>query len=348
MPQDIRTMKPQDGWPVSAVLGNAVGTTAIKTAPTGRALSHYLTGLAWTGGLTGDNIRLLRVNCPAFNGATDTLTVTDAAAIQMGTGDFSVNFWYKYDLTVGASSAVTALLFKEDGGTPMTGFNVVTQGTGLPQFNVGDGAAALGVLSSTNVQDGKWHMITGTCDRDSATGQKIYVDGVLNTSGDCTGHQLTVNSATNLVLTGIASRTFYVSQLEIHKGALLTQTQITALYNEGTGKCVTASSVATGLALALDEGTGATCYDEEATNNGTLANTTWADDGVPIDSHTLASLGPLHLASEVQVSAIGSYNVPVQQVVFPHAIKIGRAKPIRLLHTNGAPTILIFGYTDGG
>ena len=149
-------------------------------------------------------------------------------------------------------------------------------------------------------------------------------------------------NTTAITMSGIASVTFQTSALAIYKSRALTAANVTTLYNKGvgsahpgTGATPTASETGIVLAMPMDEGSGSPYDMTTNTNDGTLANVTWADgDGIPNDTDTLKRIG--------YIGCIGS----TTQLNFTPALKIGDSKPLALLETDGSFTAIFHGYTD--
>ena len=121
---------------------------------------------------------------------------------------------------------------------------------------------------TTVLTDGQPHLVAVTCKRNSTTGLNIYVDGMLQTTGDPTPFQLVNFVAgsygTYLSVSGVgqlANGVEYLDQFRFYKGTILTLTQIQMIYNSGNGVKVNETAFKNltnnGFYAEIDEGTGA-------------------------------------------------------------------------------------------
>jgi len=113
-----------------------------------------------------------------FDGATQYVEVPHHEALDIGSGDFSIDAWVKTTAAVGVQPIVD-----QRGGPVTQGFslNLVNGYPGL-QLAVG-GQPHNFALSDVNggpaafVADGQWHLLAVSVDRDSSEGLQFYVDG---------------------------------------------------------------------------------------------------------------------------------------------------------------------------
>ena len=134
-----------------------------------------------------------------FGGVSDYVNCGAGASLDVSTGDLTVMGWVWYDTQVedsampinkgGESLAVAGYEF--EGGTTASG------NAEKPYFRICDGGGVAGDSAQTArtaaLNDGKWHLLTGTVDRTAAT-INIYVDGALISSVAIPG---TVGSISN-------------------------------------------------------------------------------------------------------------------------------------------------------
>jgi hypothetical protein len=117
-----------------------------------------------------------------LDGAGDYLSVPDAAELNVGSGDFTVVAWVKSTAAQQAGVWPT-VVGKQTLTGGMTGWNITLNAQSTATANVyADmyvGGTWGGVVSNTNVRDGKWHQVVLV--KDSTTAY-IYVDGVLDNS----------------------------------------------------------------------------------------------------------------------------------------------------------------------
>lgn len=336
---ETRPAKPQDGWPVSHLNAGSAAFTEVLATP-GANQSHYVEGFILTGGATADGFSFIRRSCVVLNSATDTITITDDVALNPVAGDFSIVIGLKIPKTI---TAMPALLDKYKAAS--TDGYLLTLVAGKLVFLMADtdGDDAT-ITSDTEVNDGLWHQVVISCDRDSTTGLNIYVDGkaaaTAVTPVACDGS--ITGDGDNLVLTGVATYAMYLSTLAIYKAKALSAAEVTTLWADGAGSKFTGSETGMSACWNTDEGVGE-ILDLVGSNDGTGANVTWEDgQGLPIDPHTLKKVGSF--GTGVIVTSGG---LPGTAVTFPHAIKIGRNNPIRIEETDGAFNLVLFGRTDG-
>ncbi len=337
MAQEIRVMKPQDGWPISRTNGGTAGIVEVMAKPVGENMSHYVTGFLLTEGADGNGFSFIRQAAIKFSAANNTVTSVDGAALEPGTNDFSFALGLK---VTSGTVTLTALMSKDNGSND--GYIVSVNATGHLVVTIGDGTA-VSVTSLNKINDGKWHQIVVTVDRDDTSGLVLYIDGVISkTANPVPANGSITAGSTNLIFLGTAAKVFWISTWGFWKATLLTAAQVTAMWRGGSGQKFTGSESGLTHALNFEEGT-SHCADLIGALTGTLANGTWVDgDGFPLDRHTLKELGVI--SCQTLTTTGGSSGVAY---TFPHAIKIGRNAPIRLLETDGTWHLLLFGYTDG-
>ncbi len=337
MTQETRPMKPEDGWPISRTNGGAAGIVEVMAKPVGENMSHYVTGFLLTEGADGDGFSFVRQAAVKFAAANNTVTISDDAALEPGTNDFSFAFGLK--VTAGQVT-ITSLMSKDDGSDD--GYIASINGTGHLVVTIGDGTA-VSVTSLNTVNDGNWHLIVVTVDRDNTSGLVLYIDGEVSKTGNPVPANGSITAgATDLIFLGSAAKSFWISTWGFWKATLLTAAQVTTMWRGGSSQKFIGTESGLSHAINFEEGTG-NPPDLVASADGTLANATWADgDGFPLDRHTLKEIGVISCLTITTTGA--STGVAF---TFPHAIKIGRNAPIRLIETDGAWHLLLFGYTDG-
>jgi len=353
MPMETRPIKPMNGnWPITHLNAGSAAATQLLAAPA-KGMSHYITGYVLSGGKTGDGFSLLRKASVLLDATGENITFADTGtSYDWGTaaadGDFTLEVWLKITTT----SAIADLVVRGD--ETSDGWALAITSAGKATFSMDDAniASTLTITGNTSINNGDWHQVVVTVDRDSTTGFNLYVDGETDaTAIDPTGLTHTMDGGTDIVVTGTNSDSYNIAGLGMWIGAeggCLTAAQVLARYNGGIGLKYTGSETDIVLGVNMDEGTGTIVYDMAGTDDGAITNATWTDgDGLCHDADTLETIPIIHCANETQVSGIGSYNIPTTSVIFPHAIKIGNSNPVRVLETDGAFTLLLFGYTDG-
>lgn len=111
-----------------------------------------------------------RGNSYYFDGLDDRIIVANHPAFAFGTGDFSLEIWFRADAS---GSGIQRLISKQ----AATWFFLRLLGNGTVGFSINDGATERNVAGTTNLRDDRWHHVVVTVDRDSATGLGIFLDG---------------------------------------------------------------------------------------------------------------------------------------------------------------------------
>ena len=203
----------------------------------------------------------------AFNGQGSYVQAPHASALNLGTGDLSIDAWIRTD----GQGGVATILDKrfENGVNNTQGIALFLQ-DGKLAFQLADGPAASGAnrswvcstnsatssctnyVSSANVADGQWHLVAVTVDRNLADGGTFYVDGRVVGHFDPTGRMRSLDNGHPL---RIASRSSYVTglfrgqvdELELFNRAL-SSSEIDDIYRAySAGKCRDQISFPAGL-----------------------------------------------------------------------------------------------------
>lgn len=115
--------------------------------------------------------------CITFDGTGKSFTAADSPSIDPGLGNFSVSLWLKLD----ASTGMRAINKWPSAGIGwMMDVNSTTGGAALAggvRFQIRDGTTSIDYGAAGGLNDGKWHLVTATIERGSATGFRLYVDG---------------------------------------------------------------------------------------------------------------------------------------------------------------------------
>ena len=155
-----------------------------------------------------------------FNGTTDAVTYGNNLGV--GTSqDFSMFAWVKT-----TSTGTITVAAKSGGSAPLYRF-LISAGKALIQVNDGVHAAVTSI-GTTNVNDGKWHFIAATLDRDG--NQIIYTNGLPEDTDSIAGVTNTLDSVANFAIGrfGSSSSVYYDGSMACvgwYPG-ILTQTQI--------------------------------------------------------------------------------------------------------------------------
>ena len=114
-----------------------------------------------------------------FDGGDDYVEIPDNSSLEMGTGDFSISAWIN---ALDQPSSSGRVVFKVISAGGIEGYNLAVNSTGYLNGYIAEGGTSKGVTAnSTPLENTGWHQIIFTVNRDSATGLKLYVDGVETT-----------------------------------------------------------------------------------------------------------------------------------------------------------------------
>ena len=342
-------------WPVIHTNATVAGVKMLLSAP-GNTKSHYVTGFIMSGGADADGFYFLRQNCVLLNAAADNIALTEDGTTfdwdtKTNNGDFSLELWINYEATTAAAPALV-----KTGDETNNGWLLEASAASLLTFTFDDGTNTATFTGATAIDVGEWHHVVVSVERSSSTGLNHYVDGELDaTAVDPTGVANAVNAAANIIVTGVNSEEIYISALGLYldADAFLSATEVVTRYNSGIGLKYEGDETGLIVGYNIDEGSGTSCYDiKNATGNIiALTGTPWAPsrqngataevnvDGIPINEQDMTvAVGKFHCGVG---SAFGGF-----PVIFPHPIKIGRNCPLSILETNGAFSLIVFGFTD--
>jgi len=212
-------------------------------------------------------------NAIIFNGSTQSLNVPNATAINFGTNDFSLAFWYN-----SANNGRAEIIFEKRDDNCGDGQNwSVRKAADQVYLEINVPGPTSDVVTIPNAGDGKWHHIVFTR---TATQLSGFKDGVLIATTSAPAQNVN-NSAPIQIATGPCSpffpggNGFFTGSLDEIQlwNAALSQAQI----RDRMCKKITSADPLYGNLMAyynFDEATGATVFDGTInTNNGTLINT---------------------------------------------------------------------------
>ena len=365
MPIEVRPMKSGANWPIVHVNGTVAKSTTLLNGSGGMS-SHWITGYQLDGTLVKDDgFHLLRRSCLHFNSATDTWTAAEGGALldiaAGSSGHFALEMWVYVPTATGA---VTGLLVRGD--EAVEGYKLEITSAGLVKFTIRDAAAACNITGGSSVFGG-WHLISVVGTRNSATGLKLYIDGVSDADAVTTVSMTGGIDAgiTTVVCTGVAASDLWIGPIGFYTGAsaALSAAKVLANYNEGIGRKYDGSETGLSLAWNNDEGTGNYCY--EVKNNAgyvsTVANTAWSPSKQSGGTAAVKKCGPPFRKqweddADNPLPAVGKFGtatvvgttdnvIQAKSVTFPQAIEIGRNNPVRILETDGAFSLILFGFT---
>lgn len=364
MPTETRPMKCGTNWPIVHLNASGPKSTTLLNGVEGRS-SHWITGYQLDGVLIKDDgFHLLRRSCLFFN-TTDTWTVADGGAlldIAAGSnGHFAFEIWVYVPTATGA---VANLLVRGD--EAVEGYKIEITSAGLVKFTMRDASDAITITGGKNIFGG-WHLIAVVGERASATGLKLYVDGVSDATPVTTVSMVGGIDAgiTTVVCTGVSAKDLYIGPIGFYTGAsaVLSAATVLANYYEGIGRKYHGGETGLSLAWNNDEGTGSLCY-EIKNNDGyksTVSGTAWSPSKQSGGTAAVNKCGPPFRKfgeddADNPLPAVGLFNtatvigttdnvIQATVVTFPQAIEIGRNNPVRILETNGAFSLILHGFT---
>lgn len=363
MPVETRPMRNDTNWPIVHLNGNTAKSTTLLNASRGLS-SHWITGYQLDGALAdADGFHLLRRACVHFYEA-DTWTITDDSKFdwldEANDGHFALEMWVYIP---SAGEAVATLLKR---GTASDGWVLSVDSNGLVTFTVDDNVAStITITSAKSIHDG-WHLVTVICERDSATGLKLYIDGVANATAVTTVLlNGVVEGGGDVTIVGESGDNMWLGPVGIYGGvnAVLSAATVLANYNEGIGRKYDGSETGLVAAWNNDEGTGQLCYDIKNDDNVKAAlsesSNAWSPRKQSGATAAVSKCGPpFRKIGEVDadnplptVGFFGTGLLTTQGVMsaiavtFPQAIEIGRNNPVRILETDGNFSLILHGYT---
>jgi hypothetical protein len=109
-----------------------------------------------------------------YNGTNATISVADNAALEPGSGDFSLEAWVYYSVITGSSRVIAG---KTNGGLAADwGYGIRTATNGNTYLEVGNGTTSLTSPAYT-VTTGQWYQIVGVWTNVAANSIELYVNG---------------------------------------------------------------------------------------------------------------------------------------------------------------------------
>ncbi|MEK6282045.1 MAG: DUF2341 domain-containing protein [Acidobacteriota bacterium] len=136
----------------------------------------------------------------SYNGSSQSTVISNPGSFDFEHNQaFSVEFWLKKPLNTISNNV---LISKKEVYWNGSGFNVWTwAGSNTAIFEIMVGTTGYAIGSGVNVQDNAWHQIVGTYDGTSnRSGMRMYVDGVLRSTGSSAAITSTIRNTYNLTL----------------------------------------------------------------------------------------------------------------------------------------------------
>jgi len=218
-------------------------------------------------------------NSLSFNGS-QSVTVPDYPAIDPGTGDLSIDAWVKR--AAGAPDSPPSIIVDKRDANTTIGYSLsLSYGELICELSDPSGYTNYRDTNGMVPADNNWHLVAVTVSRNSTSGGRFYVDGVLTTVFDPTGQPGSLSTTAPFVVgaSPVYGNTPWLGGLDevefFHRA--LTASEIQGIYNAGSfGKCrptCVNPPANIGLWLPLDETGGTTSANlVPGGNNGTQIN----------------------------------------------------------------------------
>jgi len=288
--EDMNADRPAQKSPVGYWKFNEGYGTSAKDS-SGYGNNGTITGATWTN--AGKFNKAL-----SFDGSSSYVNCGNNSSLNMGTGSFTHSAWIK------APEGNTNRNIIDKGlGTTAYGFRLGTDGKVSVDIR---GGGAIGTASTIRVDDNSWHYVSVVLDQSSDL-VKIYIDGVLNNTGDASAIGDTDNSNNFFIGADNANQYYFdgtIDEVKIYNYAL-TEDEIKAEYNRGKVTVMgalggdAASGAASTASTAeycvpgdtadcdppvaewkFEEHSGTSAYDTSGNaNTGTITNATYTSPG---------------------------------------------------------------------
>jgi hypothetical protein len=190
----------------------------------------------------------------SFNGSSDYISLGNDSSLQVGTSDFSWCAWIYRTADDGA-------IFNWGDIASPPAWQLYENGAELLRLRIDDGGGGLNSYSSTALPEDEWVHVCLTMDRDSATGIKMYFNGidVGVDEDDATGQQLTLSGGSVGAYIGVRQAGGFAAY---HPGnicqvglwtAVLTQAQIQSIMEKTYEELIATEKTNLVSYWALDE-----------------------------------------------------------------------------------------------
>jgi hypothetical protein len=112
----------------------------------------------------------------AYNGTSSTVSVADDAAIEPGSGDFTVETWVNATTLTGSSRVILGK-FNNGGASQHVSYAIRSLATGVTRFEVGNGTSTVNSPTFT-LSTNTWYQIVGVWTNVASNSIELYVNGV--------------------------------------------------------------------------------------------------------------------------------------------------------------------------
>ena len=227
-----------------------------------------------------------------FDGVNDLVTISDNAAFDFGTSDFSIAF------TMDSSVAGYGRILDKRSGTNGYTLSIGTSKELVLELN--DGTGSSGFFTSSIYADGKLKHVVVSADRDGNA--SFYINGALDETIDISSKSGNLDSTSDLFIGADApsgNSLYYngsIAGVKIFNTAL-TAAQVADLYNNPEKVVPTGvANTALKLWLPMQEGAGTTAYDGSGNgNHGTISGATYTHGiGAPVSQTAVIDWNKSH------------------------------------------------------
>ena len=216
----------------SSTLGTGIFAVYKAQSNANDSLATYngtaIGGVTYTAGKSG--------NAFTFNGTTGYVSLPNNM-FNSFTGDFSISFWYNPNNLTGLKDLVSSFTYYLGN---YYGFEISTSGNSYAIYIYNGTLSYVTLFTSAGTSTiGSWSHVTIV--RKGSSGTKIYVNGSLNASNTSTTNTVFAPTNTNClggsIFNGVGTNYANGNLDEVNIwNKELTATEVTELYNTGTGK----------------------------------------------------------------------------------------------------------------
>ena len=178
----------------------------------------------------------------SFDGINQYVEVPSYNAINFGTNDFSIDAWVRR-ATNDPGTSVRIIVDKRDESGGVRGYSLFLGNGGALGFQLADGSFSNYSSSLAVANDGQWHHVAVTVDRDNTNGIVFYLDGVADSLlRNPVPYQASVSTTFPLRVGSRSSSVSFnffggIDEVELFS-RVLTPAEVAALFNAGaSGKC---------------------------------------------------------------------------------------------------------------
>ena len=219
--------------------------------------------------------------CTASEGTNAIVEVADNSNLDVDALDFSISCWI-YPIT----ESDYLPIFRK-GGAGAEGYVLTINSSNYIALNLNDDNSNSGYTNLTDavVPSGKWSHVVVTCDRDSATGIRCYLNGVLQTAtADPTGEDEDISNTSGVIFLGFStsdadSFSGTATEFMLFKDSILSSSEVLELYNDGKALDGTTHSLFSTKCTAYYRNNGLSSWSNLATVADSGATTTAAAAG---------------------------------------------------------------------